>query len=98
MQPGNNVCQCIASNECSGLGANQCCVSNQNTSAQLIPGTCTDIRAFLQTHQTFRTEWCRCENSSFCDTLFPQFASQICCIQSRRVCDAPNTGERCLPQ
>jgi len=96
--PGTDVCQCITSTECGAVGSSACCVSNQNTSSQLTPGTCTDIKTYLQTHQTFRTEWCRCESSGFCDTLFPQFASQICCIQSRRVCDAPGTNERCLPQ
>src|SRR5262245_9702134 len=96
--PGNDVCQCITTAECGVLGSSACCVSNQNTSSQLTPGTCTDIRTYLQTHQSFRTEWCRCESSGACDALFPQFASQICCIQSRRVCDAPGTNERCLPQ
>jgi len=98
VSPGNDVCQCITTTECNVLGASACCVSNQNTSSQLTPGSCTDIKTYLQTHQTFRTEWCRCESSGACDALFPQFAAQICCIQSRRVCDSPGTNERCLPQ
>jgi hypothetical protein len=95
---GQNQCNCSTTNECGMLGAAQCCVSNQNTSADLVPGTCGDVDYWLAHHpqQGFFTEWCRCESSQQCDNLFPSLATQICCVSNRMVCDAPRTGETCL--
>ena len=96
--PAMNTCNCSTTGECSVLGQAQCCVSNQNTSSALVPGTCGDVDYWINTHpqQGFFTEWCRCENSGQCDNLFPSLATQICCVSNRMVCDAPRTGETCL--
>jgi len=94
----HNQCNCSTTTECSVLGPAQCCVSNQNTSGQLVPGTCGDVDYWLNTHpqQGFFTEWCRCESSAQCDNLFPSLSSQICCVSLRMVCDAPRAGENCI--
>jgi Putative metal-binding motif len=92
------LCNCATQQECSIQGTSKCCVSNQNTSGDLIPGTCGDVQNWYATHpgSSFFTEWCRCENRTQCAVLFPSLAGQICCVTQRGVCDLPRVGETCM--